>query len=75
MGTNKQEEDIAGLQELLSNSQLQARNKYEQLNTNKADIEENYEKQIRSLTEQQHEELEQKRSEYSTKMLEDASKY
>lgn len=75
MGTNKQEEDIASLQELLSNSQLQARNKYEQLNTNKADIEENYEKQIRALAEQQHEELEQKRSEYSTKMLEDASKY
>ena len=75
MGTNKQDEEIASLQELLSNSQLQARNKYEQLMTNKADIEENYEKQIRALTEQQHEELEQKRSEYSTKMLEDASKY
>jgi hypothetical protein len=52
MGTNKQEEDIASLKELLSNSQYQASNKYEQLNTNKADIEENYEKQIRALTEQ-----------------------
>lgn len=75
MGTNKQEAEIASLQELLSNSQLTARNKYDQLNTNKADIEENYEKQIRALAEQQHEELEKKRSEYSTKMLEDASKY
>ena len=38
-------------------------------------MEETFEKQIKSLEEQQHEELEARRNEYSQKMLEDAARY
>lgn len=75
MGSNTQENDINNLQEQLSNSQLQARNKFDQLYTAKQDMEENYEKQLKLLQEQQHEELEARRNEYNQKMLEDAARY
>jgi len=38
-------------------------------------MEEAFEKQIKQLEEQQHEELEARRNEYSQKMLEDAARY
>jgi cilia- and flagella-associated protein 57 len=75
MGSNEQDQQIAHLQEVLSNSQLNARNKYDQLNSAKQDMEENYETQIKLLHEQQQEELEARKTEYNTKMLEDAAKY
>ena len=74
-GTNEQEEKIAELNEMLSSNQLQTRNKIEQLETRKAEIEEDFEKQIRALEEQNNEELEARRNEYSQKMLEDAARY
>ena len=38
-------------------------------------MEEDFEKQIKDLAEKQNEEIEQKRSEYSQKMLDDATRY
>ena len=38
-------------------------------------MEEEFEKAIKKLAEQQHEELESKRNEYNQKMLEDATRY
>lgn len=38
-------------------------------------MEEDYEKQLKELAEKQNEEIEQKRSEYSQKMLDDATRY
>jgi hypothetical protein len=38
-------------------------------------MEDNYEKQLKLLQEQQHEELEARRNEYNQKMLEDAARY
>ena len=60
---------------MLSSNQLQTRNKIEQLETSKAELEEDFEKQIRALEEQNNEELEARRNEYSQKMLEDAARY
>jgi hypothetical protein len=45
------------------------------LETSKKEIDENFHKQIKALTESNHEELEGKRNDYSQKMLEDAARY
>jgi hypothetical protein len=41
----------------------------------KQDLEESYEKQLKLLLEQQHEELEARKTEYNEKMLSDAALY
>ena len=51
------------------------RSKIEQLEANKAEIEDQFEKQLKLQAEENHQELEQKRNEYSQKMLEDAARY
>lgn len=54
---------------------MQASNKYEQLQTNKTTMEENFDKQIKALDQAHNEEIEARRNEYSQKMLEDAARY
>jgi hypothetical protein len=63
------------LQEELSNSQVQAKNRYDSLNENKREMENAFEEKIKQLAEQFQIELEEKRNEYSQKMLEDAAKF
>lgn len=75
MGVNAQEKEIQNLQELLSQSLKDAREQYDFLMAQKNDSEETYEKQLKLLAEQQHEELELKRTEYNNKMLDDAERY
>ena len=75
MGANSQEDKIAKLQEELSSSQLTARNRYDQLNSDKQALEESLEKQIKALADEHHEILEARRNDYSQQMLEDAARY
>ena len=75
VGANEYEEKIQKLQEELDSNKLQTRNKIEQLETSKQEINDNFDKQIKALAEQNHDELEAKRNDYSQKMLEDAARY
>ena len=47
--------------------------KFDQLTTTNRELEENFEKQIKRLAEEQRAQLDEKRNEYSQKMLEDLS--
>ena len=49
--------------------------KFDQLTTTNRELEENFEKQIKRLAEEQRAQLDEKRNEYSQKMLEDAANY
>lgn len=75
VGTNEQEDKIAKLQEEIDLIGSQHKQKHSNLTLQKKTMEEDFEKQIKELAEQQNEELESKRSEYSQKMLEDATRY
>mmetsp|Transcript_20483 Transcript_20483/g.19450 ORF Transcript_20483/g.19450 Transcript_20483/m.19450 type:complete len:156 (+) Transcript_20483:1917-2384(+) len=69
------EEEINKLQEDNSNAQLQAKNRYENLNSNKIEMENAFEERIKQLSEQHQIELEEKRNEYSQKMMEDSAAF
>ena len=75
MDANDQDKEIEHLSEKLAHVLLTARRDHEVLNSQKQDMIENREKQLKILAEQQHEELEARRNEYNQKMLEDASRY
>ena len=75
MQLKRKDEQINKLQEELSSSQLQHRNRYDSLNENKRDLEQVFEERIKALVENQQIELEENRNTYSQKMLEDAAKF
>lgn len=75
MKVKRLEDQIVKLQEELSNSQVQAKNRYDSLNENKREMENAFEEKIKQLAEQFQIELEERRNEYSQKMLEDAAKF
>ena len=51
VGANEYEEKIQKLQEELDSNKLQTKNKIEQLDTSKQEINDNFEKQIKALAE------------------------
>jgi hypothetical protein len=65
MNIKKLDDKINKLQEDLSSSQLQHRNRYDSLNENKRDREAFFEEQIRNLAEAHQSELEENRNKYS----------
>lgn len=75
MKLKKLDDKINKLQEDLSSSQLQHRNRYDSLNENKRDMETAFEERIRNLSETHQVELEENRNQYSQKMLEDAARF
>ena len=75
MQVKKLDDQINKLQEELSSSQLQHRNRYDSLNENKRDMETAFEDKIRNLAEANQIALEENRNKYSQKMLEDAAKF
>lgn len=75
MKLKKLDDKINKLQEELSSSQLQHRNRYDSLNENKRDKENAFEERIKNLAEDNQRELEDNRNQYSQKMLEDAAKF
>lgn len=75
MGSNELDSIIQSLNEDRSERAITARNQYDQLLNKKQDLEESYEKQLKLLLEQQHEELEARKTEYNEKMLSDAALY
>ncbi len=75
MKVKRLEDTIAKLQEENSNMQVTAKNKYDSLMENKREMENAFEERIKQLAEQHQIELEEKRNEYSQKMLEDAAKF
>lgn len=75
MGTGQQENEITKLQEELISQKTSAVGKLEVLYTTIKEFKKSYALQIKQQEEQQHEELEAKRNEYSQKMLEDAARY
>lgn len=72
---NDLEDKIKKLHEALSSQQLMIRSKIEQLEANKNEIEDQFEKQLKVQQEENHQELEARRNEYSQRMLEDAARY
>ena len=72
---SEQEEKIKKLHEQLSSQQLQIRSRIEQLEASKNELEEQFEKQLKLQAEENHQELEARRNEYSQRMLEDAARY
>ena len=72
---NDQEDKIKKLHEQLSSQQLMIRSKIEQLEASKNEIEDQFEKQLKLQAEENHQELEARRNEYSQRMLEDAARY
>lgn len=75
MKVKKLEDKINKLQEELSSSQLQHRNRYDSLMENKRDAENIAEEQIKSMAEKHQLELDENRNNYSQKMLEDAARF
>ena len=75
MNIKKLDDKINKLQEELSSSQLQHRNRYDSLNENKRDKENAFEERIKLLSESHLQQLEENRNIYSQKMLEDAAKF
>lgn len=73
--TRRLDEKITKLQEELSSSTLQHRNRYDSLMENKRDAENIAEEQIRELEEKNQQELDENRNTYSQKMLEDAARF
>ena len=65
VGANEYEEKIQKLQEELDTNKHVTRNKVEQLETSKQEINDNFDKQIKTLAEQNHDALEAKRNDYS----------
>ena len=59
----------------MSTQQLMIRSKIEQLEASKNEIEDQFEKSLKTQAEDNHYQLEEKRNEYSKKMLEDAAEY
>lgn len=51
------------------------RSKIEQLEASKNEIEDQFEKQLKLLADENHQEMEARRNEYSQRMLEDAARY
>ena len=73
--TNDQEEKIKKLHEQLSSQQLMIRSKIEQLEATKSEIQEKFQKELKLQAEENQQELEARRNEYSQRMLEDAARY
>lgn len=75
MQLKKLDDKINKLQEQLSSTQLQHRNKYDSLMESKREMESYFDSKIRDIAEQHQTELEDSRNEYSRKMLDDAAKF
>ena len=72
---NDQIDKIKKLKEQLASQSLMMKSKIEQLVASKNEIEDQFEKQLKQQAQDNHQELEGCRNDYSQRMLEDAARY